>query len=115
LSEEEKIIMSEIDVKAYTNSQDSSSTIIGGFAAHAAVPHSGSKPQFGHLNPPEVSKTTAGETYIDCICRRDDEQNAAVGIVEIVGTQEEKPFRTLEELLIILNTAVVGAVIMWEK
>jgi len=109
------ISMSEIHDEAYSNSQDNPSTIIRGFVAHAAVPHSGSKPQSGHLDTPGASKTTAGDTYVDCIYRRDDEQNAAVGIVEIVGTQEEKPFRSLEELLIILNTAELGAVIKWER
>ena len=115
LSGDEKVSMSEIYDEAYSNSQDSSPTISGGFASFAAVPHSGSEPKSRHLASPDASKTTAGTSYVDCICRRDDERNAAVGIVEIVGTREEKPFRTLEELLIILNTAEVGAVIMWKK
>jgi len=115
LSEEEKVSMSEIYDEAYTDGNDSSSTIIGGFAAHASVPHTGSKPQAGYLDGADVSKTKAKDSFVDCICRRDDERNVAVGIVEIVGTREEKPFRTLEELLIILNTAEVGAVIMWKK
>jgi len=115
LSEDEKVSMSEIYDEACSNSQDSSPTISGGFASLAAVPHSGSEPQSRHLASHDASKTTAGDSYVDCICRRDDDQNAAVGIVEIVGTQEEKPFRSLEELLIILNTTKVGAVITWKK
>jgi len=107
--------MSEIHDEVNSNSHDDPSTIIRGFAAQAAVPHSGSKLQSGHLGPPEASQTTAGKTYVDYICRLDDEQNTTVGIVEIVGKQEEKPFRSLEELLIILATAEVGAVIKWEK
>lgn len=55
------------------------------------------------------------ESRVDCISRKDDEQNAAFGIVEILGMQEVKPFKSLEELLTILDTAEVGAVIKWEK
>jgi hypothetical protein len=54
------------------------------------------------------------ENYIVRIYRRDDELNAIAGIVEIVGTQEEKPFKTHEDLLVILNTAKAGATIVWE-
>lgn len=36
---------------------------------------------------------------------------AVAGIVEIVDMQEEKPFKSLEELLTILNATKVGAVI----
>lgn len=42
---------------------------------------------------------------------RDDELKAVAGIVEIVDMQEEKPFKSLEELLTILNATKVGAVI----
>ena len=97
------------------HSQDNPSTNIGCFAAHAAVPHSGAKPKSGHLDSPGASETTAGDTYADCIYGRDDEQNGAIGIVEIVETQEKKPFKSLEELLIILNAAEAGAVIKWER
>ncbi len=55
------------------------------------------------------------QSYVDRIYRRDDEQNIVAGIVEIVGTQEEKSFRSLEELLTILNMAEGGAIIKWEK
>ncbi len=55
------------------------------------------------------------QSYVDRIYRRDDEQNIVAGIVEIVGTQEEKSFRSLEELLTILNMAEGGAIITWEK
>ncbi|HXY53634.1 MAG TPA: hypothetical protein VEM40_03070 [Nitrospirota bacterium] len=67
------------------------------------------------MDQPGATKTTAGGTHVDCIYGRVDEENGAIGIVEIVGTQEEKPFRSLEELLIILNTAEVGALIKWER
>ena len=55
------------------------------------------------------------DSNVNCMCRRDDEQNNVTGIVEIVGTQEEKPFRSLEELLTILNTVEAGAVIKWKR
>jgi len=55
------------------------------------------------------------ESNVNCMYRRDDEQNSVAGIVEIVGTQEEKPFRSLEELLTILNTVEAGAVIKWKR
>jgi len=45
------------------------------------------------------------ENYIVRIYRRDDDQNAIAGIVEVVGTQEQKPFKTHKELLAILNMA----------
>jgi hypothetical protein len=54
------------------------------------------------------------ENYIVRIYRRDQEQNAIAGIVEVVGTQEEKPFKTHEELLAILNRAKAGATIVWK-
>ncbi len=54
------------------------------------------------------------ENYIVRIYRRDDEQNAIAGIVEIVERQEEKPFKDLKELLAILNAAKAGAHIIWE-
>jgi hypothetical protein len=50
----------------------------------------------------------------DFIVRRDDELKAFAGIVEIVDMQEEKPFKSLEELLAILNATKVGIVIRWE-
>lgn len=50
----------------------------------------------------------------DFIVRRDDELKAFAGIVEIVDMQEEKPFKSLEELLAILNATKVGIVIKWE-
>ncbi len=55
------------------------------------------------------------EHYIIRIYRRDDEQNAIAGIVEIVDRQEEKPFKTHEELLAILKAAKAGAKIVWER
>ena len=55
------------------------------------------------------------ENYIVRIYRRDDEQNTIAGIVEVVGTQEKKTFKTHEELLAILNAAAPGANIVWEK
>ncbi len=55
------------------------------------------------------------ENYIVRIYRRDHEQNAIAGIVEVVGTQEEKPFKTYEELLAILNMAKGGTMIVWES
>jgi len=88
--------MSEIYYEAYSNIQDDSYTIIRGFPAHAGVPHSGSILQFGHLDPHGANKTTAEDTSVDYIYRRDDDQNAAVGIVEIVATQEEKPLYPLK-------------------
>ncbi len=51
------------------------------------------------------------ESCVDCIFRPEDEQNVFAGVIEIVGTQEVKPFRSLEELLAILDAALVGAVI----
>lgn len=54
------------------------------------------------------------ENYIVRIYRRDDEQNAFAGIVEVVGTQEQKPFKTHEELLAILNLAKAESTIVWE-
>lgn len=54
------------------------------------------------------------ENYIVRIYRRDEEQNVMAGIVEVVGTQEEKTFKTNEELITILNAAVPGANIVWE-
>lgn len=55
------------------------------------------------------------EGYVDRIYQLDDEKNSVVGIVEIVGMQEKKSFRSLEELLTILNEVEVGAVIKWES
>ncbi len=55
------------------------------------------------------------ENYIVRIYRRDEEQNVIAGIVEIVGKQEEKPFKTHEELLAILKAAKTGAKIVWER
>ena len=107
--------MSEVYEETYSNYQDDPSEIIGDFPADPGVPHSGSKLQFSNLEPHCANKTQAEDTSVDYIYWRDDEQNAAVGIVEIVATQEEKPFRSLEELLIILNTAEVGAVIKWQR
>ncbi len=54
------------------------------------------------------------ENYIVRIYRRDDERNTIAGIVEIVSTQEEKPFKTFEDLLAILNTAQTRSNIVWE-
>ncbi len=54
------------------------------------------------------------ENYIVRIYRRDDEQNAIAGIVEIVDRQEEKPFKDFNELLAILNAARAGAKIVWK-
>ncbi len=55
------------------------------------------------------------ENYIVRIYRRDDEQNAIAGIVEIVDRQEEKPFKDIKELLAILDAAKAGAQIKWES
>ncbi len=54
------------------------------------------------------------ENYIVRIYRRDSDHKIIAGIVEIVSTQEEKPFKTHEELLAILNTAEPGTNIVWE-
>jgi hypothetical protein len=54
------------------------------------------------------------ENYVVRIYRRDDEQKDIAGIVEVVGTQQQKPFKTHEELLAILNMAKAGATIVWE-
>jgi hypothetical protein len=54
------------------------------------------------------------ENYIVRIYRRDEEQNAIAGIVEIVGTQKEKPFKSQVELLAILKMAKAGSTIVWE-
>jgi ribonuclease PH len=54
------------------------------------------------------------ENYIIRIYRRNGEKKAVAGIVEVVGTQEEKPFKTHEELLAILDMAETGATIIWE-
>ncbi len=54
------------------------------------------------------------ENYIIRIYRRDNEQSIIAGIVEIVSTQEEKPFHTYEELLTILNKAEPETNIIWE-
>jgi hypothetical protein len=43
------------------------------------------------------------ENYIVRIYRRDDKTNNIAGIVEVVDTQEKTPFRTHEELLILLS------------
>ncbi len=45
------------------------------------------------------------DSYIVRIYRQDDEQDAFAGIVEVVGKQEQKAFKTQEELLAILNAA----------
>ncbi len=43
-----------------------------------------------------------------CACyQRDDEQNVIVGIVEVMGTQEQKLFKIREELLTILHSAEI--------
>lgn len=47
------------------------------------------------------------------ICRWNYEQNVVAGIVEVVGTQEQKPFKTHEELLAILESAKAGTIV-WE-
>ena len=51
LLQEEKTSISEIRQydEAYSNRQDNTSTVIGDFAAHAAVQHPEPKPHFGHL------------------------------------------------------------------
>ncbi len=54
------------------------------------------------------------ENYIVRIYRRDDGMDNIAGIVEVVGTQEQKPFKTHEELLAILNVAKPGTTIDWE-
>ncbi len=53
------------------------------------------------------------DSYIVRIYRQ-DEQNIMAGIVEVVGTQEQKPFKTQEELLAILNEAKASVKILWE-
>jgi len=55
------------------------------------------------------------ENYIVRIYRRDDGMDNMAGIVEVVGTQEQKPFKTHEELLAILNVAKSGTRIDWES
>ncbi len=54
------------------------------------------------------------DSYIVRIYRQDDEQDAFAGIVEVVGTEEKKPFKTPEELLTILNEAMASVKIVWE-
>ncbi len=54
------------------------------------------------------------DSYIVRIYRRDDDQNASAGIVEVVKTQEQKAFKTRDELLAILNLVERNAVIVWE-
>ena len=54
------------------------------------------------------------ENYIVRNYRRDDELKDVASIVEIVDMQEEKHFKSLEELLTILNATKVGAVIKWD-
>jgi len=54
------------------------------------------------------------ENYIVRIYRRNDEQNTIAGIVEVVGTEEEKAFKTHEELLAILKMAKAGSTIVSE-
>ncbi|NTW59575.1 MAG: hypothetical protein HGA43_10440 [Nitrospirae bacterium] len=54
------------------------------------------------------------ENYIVRIYQRDDEKNIIAGIVEVVGTQERKPFKTNDELLAILNMAKAGSTIVWK-
>ena len=56
-------------------------------------------------------KKAITENYVIRIYRRDDEHDAVAGIVEVVRTQEEIPFKTHEELLAILNMAKAGATI----
>ncbi len=54
------------------------------------------------------------DSYIVRIYRQDDGQNVLAGIVEVVGLQEQKPFRTPEELLAILHAAKAPIKIVWE-
>ena len=54
------------------------------------------------------------ENYIVRIYRRDNEKKALAGIVEIVSTQEQKPFKTNEELMAILCSVKAGGNIVWE-
>jgi hypothetical protein len=54
------------------------------------------------------------ENYVVRIYRRDNELNAVAGIVEIVDKQEEKPFKTHEELLTILKMVREGSTIAWK-
>jgi hypothetical protein len=54
------------------------------------------------------------ENYVVRIYRRDSELNAVAGIVEIVDLQENKPFKTHEELLAILKMVRVGSTITWK-
>ncbi len=58
-------------------------------------------------------KEPSMDSYIVRIYRQ-DEQNIMVGIVEVVGTEEQKPFKTQEELLAILNEAKASVKILWE-
>ena len=55
------------------------------------------------------------ENFIVRINRQDDVQDVVAGIVEVVGTQEEKPFKTHEELLAILSMAKAGTMIVCRK
>ncbi len=54
------------------------------------------------------------DSYIVRIYRQDHEQNVLAGIVEVVGTQEHKPFKTPEDLLAILHAAKAPIKIVWE-
>ncbi len=55
------------------------------------------------------------ESYIVRIYRRDEKQRFVAGIVEVVGTQEEIPFKTHEELLAILGPVKKGSKIIWDS
>ncbi len=59
-------------------------------------------------------KEPSMDSYIVRIYRQDHEQNVLAGIVEVVGTQEHKPFKTPEDLLAILHAAKAPIKIVWE-
>ena len=55
------------------------------------------------------------ENYIVRIYRRDEKLNTVAGVVEVVETQEKKPFTSNEELHAILDTVEKsGTRITWE-
>ena len=55
------------------------------------------------------------ENYIVRIYRRDDGMENVAGVVEIVSTQEQKPFKSHDELLEILDMIEKpGGKVTWE-
>ncbi len=55
------------------------------------------------------------DSYIVRVYSRDDEQKVLVGVVEVVETQEQRPFRDRQELLAIMSEVVKpGVKVVWE-